>query len=96
MTKFGFVSIRNADGTSWATMVSEADWSWAGSQEKEPVSQKTFALMQSRVEDSKRGESSDYGMWNLTWHDATPEQAVKALHDAEAFRQADAEDDEFF
>ncbi len=91
----GFISIRNEDGTQWLARDGE---SWANTPSLRVAhDREVFARHLGRVEASKQRDCPDngfFGLWNLTWTDATPEQVAQAdasAREAEAAMEAEDE-----
>ena len=90
-TELGFISIRNEDGTQWRDENGFGDWRF-----RRPCTIELFRELESRVEESKKNDCPDngfFGLWNLTWHPCTPEEAdaqnAAAAAKAEAREEAE-------
>lgn len=86
----GFISIRNEDGTQWRDEHGFGDRRF-----RRPCTIELFRELESRVEQSKKNDCPDngyFGLWNLTWHPCTQEEA-DAQNASAAKAEQEAEDD---
>lgn len=94
MTQIGFISKRNEDGTSWLTLVEGTEcWGPRRGRRAFPISK--FRELEGQVESSKKNDCPDngfFGLWNLTWHECTQDEAHEQEIMADAFAREEAEE----
>ena len=73
MAAFGYVSMRNEDGTQWAA-VRHGNVQWEESKRRATrISREVFDIMEAAQEDTRKRDCPDrgfFGVYNLTWHPA--------------------------
>lgn len=73
--RFGFISIRNEDGTQWLS----SHHMWSPFAYRRAFTFELFEQLEREAPESKKNDCPDngfFGMWNLTFHDCSEETAL--------------------